>query len=373
LDDLEAVVAKVGAAEYELDVARLRRLADQLEGAWLRAVRIADKAGSLGNLTLSPAGELAAMCRMPFAAARRAWDSARTLEELPLTAEALLDGSITPAHASVMTHACTPARTPGFRELEPKLVEAAQRFSVRDFRIIVRRACDAIDGDLGAKSDHKVFERRAVYLAKTLDATGDLRGELDPEGAEILQTALEFRMEEDAEGADEPKRTRPQRRHDALVDICREYLASRDDGRERRQQPHVSVVVDLAVLRGEGHGDLVDNVHADLHHMGTVSASTLRRLTCDAKIHRVLTDGSSQPLDLGRTTPVVSRALWRAVVARDRHCQAPGCDRPPGSCQPHHIQHWTNDGETNLDNLILLCRLHHRERHLEDDARARSR
>lgn len=26
----------------------------------------------------------------------------------------------------------------------------------------------------------------------------------------------------------------------------------------------------------------------------------------------------------------------------------------------HHIQHWCNGGETRLDNLLLLCRRHHR-------------
>ncbi|MHB8466281.1 MAG: HNH endonuclease signature motif containing protein [Acidimicrobiales bacterium] len=37
----------------------------------------------------------------------------------------------------------------------------------------------------------------------------------------------------------------------------------------------------------------------------------------------------------------------------------PGCDRPPGWCQAHHIIWWTKDGPTDLDNLALLCSHHH--------------
>ena len=45
---------------------------------------------------------------------------------------------------------------------------------------------------------------------------------------------------------------------------------------------------------------------------------------------------------------------------RDRHCQFPGCDRPPAWCDGHHLRHWIDGGETKLSNLILLCRRHHR-------------
>jgi hypothetical protein len=31
----------------------------------------------------------------------------------------------------------------------------------------------------------------------------------------------------------------------------------------------------------------------------------------------------------------------------------------------HHVQHWCDGGETRLDNLVLLCRHHHRLLHQE--------
>ena len=75
------------------------------------------------------------------------------------------------------------------------------------------------------------------------------------------------------------------------------------------------------------------------------------RLQVQSHPHRRL-----QPdLDVGRATRTVGPALWNALVARDRHCTAPGCTRGPADCEAHHIVHWSKGGPTNLDNLKLLC------------------
>ncbi|HEY2957562.1 MAG TPA: DUF222 domain-containing protein [Actinomycetota bacterium] len=64
-------------------------------------------------------------------------------------------------------------------------------------------------------------------------------------------------------------------------------------------------------------------------------------------------------LDLGRATRVVPPALRRALAVRDGGCAAPGCDRPPGWTDAHHLHHWLHGGPTSLGNLVLLCRVHH--------------
>jgi HNH endonuclease len=60
---------------------------------------------------------------------------------------------------------------------------------------------------------------------------------------------------------------------------------------------------------------------------------------------------------------VVPASLRRAVAIRDEHCRFPGCDRPQSWCDAHHIRHWADGGETKLQNLVLLCRPHHRSVH----------
>jgi len=65
----------------------------------------------------------------------------------------------------------------------------------------------------------------------------------------------------------------------------------------------------------------------------------------------------------GRLTRTVPPPSWRALVARDPHCTHPGCAAPPAWCEAHHITHWADGGPTNLHNLELKCRRHHRQHH----------
>ena len=51
--------------------------------------------------------------------------------------------------------------------------------------------------------------------------------------------------------------------------------------------------------------------------------------------------------------------MQRALRSRDRGCRFPGCTRHR-FVDAHHIRHWANGGETALDNLVSLCRHHHR-------------
>jgi hypothetical protein len=68
-------------------------------------------------------------------------------------------------------------------------------------------------------------------------------------------------------------------------------------------------------------------------------------------------------LDVGRKTRTVPPAIRRALDYRDGGCRFPGCGNR--FCDAHHIKHWADGGETRLDNLVLLCRRHHRAVHEE--------
>ena len=91
----------------------------------------------------------------------------------------------------------------------------------------------------------------------------------------------------------------------------------------------------------------------------------IRKIACDAAIHRVITDGAGSILDYGRSTAPIPPAVYTSLVLRDWGCRFPGCDRPAEWCQGHHIWHWEDGGPTNLPNLVLLCSKHHHIIHLK--------
>jgi hypothetical protein len=90
-----------------------------------------------------------------------------------------------------------------------------------------------------------------------------------------------------------------------------------------------------------------------------MSAETSRRLACDAAVVRWHEDANGEPLSIGRKSRTIPPAIRRALHKRDGGCRFPGC-----SCRrfvdAHHIEHWADGGETSMDNLVLMCRRHHR-------------
>jgi hypothetical protein len=99
------------------------------------------------------------------------------------------------------------------------------------------------------------------------------------------------------------------------------------------------------------------------HHLSAVLPDHLRRLhTCDGTIRPVL-EREGTPCNVGRSEHIVPRRLRRLIEQRDGGCTVPGCDRRT-ALQVHHIVHWENEGPTDTDNLITLCRGHHRAHHL---------
>ena len=89
-----------------------------------------------------------------------------------------------------------------------------------------------------------------------------------------------------------------------------------------------------------------------------LAPETARRLACDANVVGLLERGG-RTLSVGRKKRAVPPAMRRAVQTRDGGCRFPGCERRR-FLDAHHIVHWAHGGETSKDNLIMLCRHHHR-------------
>jgi len=193
-----------------------------------------------------------------------------------------------------------------------------------------------------------------------------IRGRLAPEVGAVVQRALEATSDQlfrDAKGT--PKAgslseevTPGQRRADALGLLAEVALTgdlSRGTAGDRYE---VVLHVEAAgVAAGEGLSGTLEVDHGAVD----VSAETSRRLACDASVVPMRHGVDGAVLDVGRKTRTVPPSIRRALQARDRNCRFPGCTAC--RCDAHHVEHWIDGGVTSLENLVLLCRRHHRAVH----------
>jgi Domain of unknown function (DUF222)/HNH endonuclease len=343
-DGLEEAFAELDWAADVIHAKRLRVLAQiERRGTYARDGR------------LSITSWLAGRFRKTWSAASRLVRAARALEQMPATRDALEEGEITSSAVDLLT-SVREVDPQAFTHAEDYLVEAATTLSIPDLGRVVGTWRRAAEDARGPEFSERAYERRRLHVSPTLAGMVRVDGDLDPETGQTVISALravcdaKVRCKTDL-------RSFPQRRADALGEICRQWLDSADRPLVGGERPHVSITVDLATLEGRmpspGSG-------AELEDAGPISSEAARRMACDASVSRVITRGSSEPLDVGRRTQVVPAGIRRAVVVRDRGCRFPGCDRPQGWSDAHHVVHWAHGGDTALSNLVLLCRRHHR-------------
>lgn len=154
-------------------------------------------------------------------------------------------------------------------------------------------------------------------------------------------------------------RTMAHKRADALTAWA--HRAADDPGlpvMQGKKRLDTQIVIDLATLLG-----LADNP-GELIGYGPIPAELARRLATDSQWRRLVTDPvTGHLLDYGTTTYTPSAGLREYILARDRVCQFPTCQRAGYQCDIDHVEPFTgtpDGGSTSADNLITLCRRHHR-------------
>jgi hypothetical protein len=290
-------------------------------------------------------------CRMGTSAAARRLHLARQLTELPETEAAWRSGAISTGHAAVIGRTVDEMGDDGARAAEPTLLEAADRMNPGHVWLLGQRLRHTLDRERALADANAMYERRRLHLTRGLDGALTLDGLFDPEAGAILRTAIDALTRP----LPDDDRIAPQRRADALVELARRQLDGGALPASGGQRPHLSVVVPAAALRHEAGAP-----PAELEWSGPIVDQTARRMGCDAVCSTVEVDEEGMPMTVGRATRTVPPSIRRALVVRDRGCRFPGCDRPPAWTDGHHLVHWADGGETALENLVLLCRPHHR-------------
>jgi hypothetical protein len=392
----------------------LRRLVDRLEGQWLQHLAAVDGRGAAGADQGTPAPSTASWLRgrlrLGAAAASSCVRTARALFRGPLTgtAQALCDGELSAAHASALAHGTQDLPDQVSMEAEPVLVAAARHLDPPRLRRVLGHLVQATDPEGADHQAERRHGRRGVWWATTVDGMVALQGLLDPEAGQTLAAALDP-LTRPASAADE--RSGDQRRADALTELARRALEGGQLPQTGGVRPQLNVIVDLDSLLSHPGA-----VGGEVGGAGPLAPEACRRLACDGAVTRVvvtrqltghrgdhadpgdhpghepgghhphddvcsegglaawlraamdrlppvLGGAPSQPLDVGRSSRVITPAQRTALAVRDGGCVFPDCQRPLAWCEGHHLLHWLDGGPTDLANLALVCRAHHRAVH----------
>ena len=183
-----------------------------------------------------------------------------------------------------------------------------------------------------------------------------IKGRFSAEQGALIVKALEMAMEkqysEDADSDVSAETAEPTpiatRRADALAEVAETYMNSKPI--QNSTADRYQVVVHVVANDSDESPHIENGPH--------VSAETSRRIACDSSVLRMNADKNGEPLAIGRKSRSIPPAMRRALRMRDKGCRFPGCTNDK-FVDGHHIEHWADGGETNLDNLVLLCRRHH--------------
>jgi hypothetical protein len=105
----------------------------------------------------------------------------------------------------------------------------------------------------------------------------------------------------------------------------------------------------------------------ELFNRTVLTPGTAIRWLSEADVERIVFDGPSRVIDVGRTRRFFRGALRRAIEVRDRTCFHPMCDDVPDRPEIDHIHEASKGGETTQTNGHLACGFHNRWRTTHPD------
>jgi hypothetical protein len=384
VDDAVAVpVRALCAAELQASIASVQAEADRLLG-WVSCAAGQLAATSGGRVATEDGGDrpvagwLAEATRTSPSSAGSRLRVSTALRELPLVAQAVLDGVLTQEQAAVLSRLVGRVPLPDLVQVEPQLIEVA---AGRDpgslaqwVRHLIATHCEpALEAD-----EARAHDARHLTVRRAADGSVFGTFRLAPGEAEPVLTAVEALARRQGEA---DTRSAGQRRADAVTELAERALRHDDHlPAHGGHRPQISYVVpaDWAARTACAYcrpcpdhqpATVADTVRASLpgrpgvppEHgcatgawTGPATRGRIEALLCDARITRVLLDTTGQVRHLETLTDTVIPSQRRALAARDLGCAARGCTRPPAACDAHHLAELARGGATTMSNLVKL-------------------
>jgi hypothetical protein len=373
----------------EVDVANLplERLEHEIETLaahinagscrWLELVAEFDRREGWGSWGIqSCAHWISWRCAIAPRAAREHVRVARCLPELPLIREAFRGGELSYSKVRALTRVASADSEEDLMHLARHATAAQLDRIVRGYRRVTTEEADLThersyvnwhwDEDGSLRLNGRIPAEDGALFLRALEAAQDALHErrradkepgADPERSETDSGSAEPHgsnpHRNGESGSAEPSAPSRPTHAEAFAALAESALARGPTAIPGGDRYQVVIHADATALtRDDAKG------RCQLDDGPSVSAETARRAACDSALVS-LVERNGEPLSVGRRTRSIPPALRRALAFRDRSCQFPGCERHRFT-DAHHVKHWVQGGETSLDNLILLCRHHHR-------------
>ncbi|MGP4032858.1 DUF222 domain-containing protein [Pseudarthrobacter sp. 1C304] len=302
---------------------------------------------------------------------------------------AVASGEVGSRSATIITLALDRVRHVCDEEAVDRMEHALTRVAAendQDFLArMARKWVDALDQDGAEPSEELLRQLQGAFIRKPRHGLHHLEIFATAEQAEQLLTVMNTGTNPrtstgSGEGSDGGNaagpgvpldlRTRPQRLLDGLVGACKVALAAGGLPATGGLRPQVMVTIDYQDLLARLNSQDMSNTGntrntGTMLFTGPVTASTARKIACDADVIPVLLGGNGRILDIGRTSRIFPPHIRKALTARDQGCAFPACTIPATWCEAHHITYWSRGGTTGTDNGVMLCSHHHHLIHKE--------
>ncbi|HEX9766364.1 MAG TPA: DUF222 domain-containing protein [Nitriliruptorales bacterium] len=352
LDELDEAGLRALLGELDLQVRRLRGRCTVLAGTLAdrrtqtlrdRGQTRADQRGARDTVD-----ELRAGLGWSPAQATSAIRTHRGLATLAATRQAMDDGRVTPEHARVLADTLDHLAGSVRAEAQARLLEAA----TREDPVAFGRTCRRLLGELDPAATQRDADRRRTrrFCRTWTDEHGVTRisGAWSGIDAETLLSGIDAFRTQDPSGT--VRRNPQQATADAVTAMARAALDHGVHTTSHGSRPHIHIIQHAGQAGAEGTWT------------GPLPPLDVDLLAVDARWSRTLLDDQGAPTAASTVRQNVSAPVWRALVARDRHCTFPGCDAPPGWCDAAHLDRRVADGApSRVQDLALACRPHHRQ------------